>query len=815
MAGFEDALQDLENEQQQSSVFEGALREIEAEQGTWAERAATGVKNFFTGEDRMQGVSSAGTPLADIPEIEGTYPKEPFMASPPFPNYDAMRGKLTPGEKAVPGMFHESMAPALGNPVQEGLLAMERLNLSPDNIEWTDDLDPIVTLPESAGEYAGKQFWLNKPGASMGDAKRFAAEMVPFLGPGGAAGGLIKRGGVRGAIQRGGVVAGGMGGLSMGADKLVGLITDTDIPIDQRRAIFLGALGFTGEVGIGFGEKLFRNVMSKPLLDESGKLTKQGSKIIDKLGIPPEAITKEAQEIFQETTRAAGPKAGRESLTRFANEDVFGRGTSVAAAGRPAPTTSIAPGARSTAESAAAVAEARTLPVPVELTSGQATRAQNLQRGELQAESGMLGDEMQGQAMRRLAGQEEALAASGGAIREGMAGAPVAVRGEGAGVTLQAVQQAEKEAKQAVRAAYRAARDGTNLRIPQAKLEPIFRARDTVKRDFDLGAEGMDPASRAVAEIDAIGSLPDNAWIKMSAMAKWRARLNNRLSAGSKKGEYTPADAAILQMKNAYDDTLAEVINEEIVRRTLGAPSAVRGDVSDINRWMMANNLNRAYAEAFKDDRIIRSWIRGKSDITPEEAASVLLGANKLGVKGTTSSVNTLKKMLGEDSVEYQSLAAEAALQIMTDGTGAFNRSFFIRNWNQLKNRNQSLVEALFSKDQVKALNQLASVSKNTLYDPVRNAMNPSGTAITMMNFLNRSFGPSGRLIDAIIAKPVEGVQKAYAKREVQDSLMGLMPVDRLFPAGGPVVSGAAGAGSAPSASDPVAAERLRRGIPE
>lgn len=810
---FQQAFSDVIDQQ---SADEQVTQIFDEEQGGWAERKLSGAIDFVTGRDRLQGYTRDGVLLKDIPEIHSLDPT-PTIVMPDDLAEERRREtrmRRSPEDAtAVPPGIHESMALGLGNPVHEALIAAERMDLAPEDFEWTEDFDVIVTLPEDAGRHAGKQFFLNKPGASMGDARRMMAETLPFMVAGGGATAATGKMGLP-LLGRAAGVAGAFGGLSMAADKLVGLVTDEDIDIDQRRAIFLGALGFTGEVGIALGEKLFRRLMAKPLLTEGGKLTKTGKKLVDKLGIPPEAITPETQAIFREATRAEGRQAGRQALTEAAETDVFARGRPITPA-EPSPAP-VGPypdaGVRTPAEAAAAVAQAESLSSPVELTAGQATRGRRTQARELQAEAGILGDELQNEAVTRLAQQDRNLAQSASDLRTRWTGQENAVRGDAIQLPLEATREIERQHKNAVRAAYKAAREGSNLRISNAQLDDIYAAGDRVKADFDLGMEGMDAARRAVAELDRFAGLPDNAWIKLGAMADWRKRINNRLSPGIKRGEATPSDAALLQLKAAYDDTVWKIIDDEMLRRTLGTKSQVRGQVEDLQKWMAANDLRKSYAQRFEDDQVIRKWI--KDNPTPEEAAAMLLGANKLGVRqGTTKTLKKLEGLLGRGSPQYQSLVAEAALQLMTDGTGKFNKAMFVRNLKTLQNKNNSLAKALFNTEQLRALNTLANVAKNTQYDPVKNALNPSGSGLFVVNAFQRAFGPAGRLIDAIISKPVRGTQRAMQQAEAKEFLSGQMPVESLFPLGGPTAQGVAGSVATAPSADPVRTQRMKERV--
>jgi len=689
-----------------------------------------GARELITGESRMQGQTAGGVPYADIPELSSINPN----------TVGASAGGMMPLNPAniptsgstIPAGFSASLNTAQGNPMTQAAIIKSRLNVPDSAIEFTPDLDVIVTFPQDYQDpsVAGQSFWANEPGISSQDFQDLGHDAIAYgsaLLPGQKVASPIARGVVTGLSE---------GAVSAGMDIAADAMTKENIPIDKTRAAIMTGLGLAGDVALPVAGRLLDRIFAKPLFDDAGVITAEGRKAFEKIGVDPDVVTPDM---------AAGWRAssgGTEADSR--------------------------------------VLEAGALPTPVQLSEGQATRDLAAQRIEQQAQSGILGDEAQAEAQDFLNRQQQALAESGEQIRADIAGQDVNVRGEGVALTREQVRKAEKKARNNVRDAYKAARLTNDMQIPANDIMgPIRELLPELKREFNPRNPDMANANIAMEELDTTITMlrngqVKNPYIKMGALSDWRKQINGLLSAEYKnRGEANASDVVLLRLKRQYDNSLDELISGEMERLTKGQASTIKGSkdpLSDLSAWMSANKMRTAYGQQFKDDTMVRNFY--SKDVDAETAANKILGAGKLGVAGTSNTVNRIADIIGRDSAGFKALQGEAALQIMMDGAGNFNPTIMRKNLDRLKNKNPATYKALFNARQRRTLESLANVAKNTAYDKTTNALNPSGSgAAAILGAMRRNFGPVWQGIEAV-TKTAGGsnVSRSYGKTSASDS---------------------------------------------
>jgi hypothetical protein len=453
-----------------------------------------------------------------------------------------------------------------------------------------------------------------------------------------------------------------------------------------------------------------------------------------------------------------------------------------------------------TAETAAATAMSRNLPVPVPMTRGAATGDVRQQLFEDMASKGVYGDTAQNFMRGQRGATQEALGENLNSLLEKL-------RPEGAPIQRGAGGAAAQESLLAQRTAERAR---ANELFSQARATPAVIAPDAALDVADAmrGAfrERFSPrtaptVAALLGDFDRVASSGD-----IRAMMEWRAQTSG-LRTGAPTVDSTAAGAVI----ERFDEKMAEAIDRALLS---GDPEAVANwgqaiaNYADFaSTWKSKGGiLNMLTEEVTRDGgRVLR--------IAPEQAADVVFGATASGLAAKTGlprDLITLQRKLDPD--QWNQLRQEAFIRLMETATGGFRGGSseisgvgFKKAWDGLRGRNMGVVNGLFSKEEQKLIQQFADVAAKAT-NTAANTSNSAAAAGGIIQLLASSLGGTG-IAQFLVRVPVaRGLREAYGGARAAASTQRGMPTIST-----PVTRGGAGLGGAAGTSEDVQNEAQQR----
>lgn len=384
---------------------------------------------------------------------------------------------------------------------------------------------------------------------------------------------------------------------------------------------------------------------------------------------------------------------------------------------------------------AASMAEARTLPVPLRMSQGQATLDPAQQMLESQMLKGEFGPGAQ-QVVRNVADEQQAgMAANLQAIQARIGGGTANVAEAKQGVT--ALQQRLAEMQQTA----------------QANKSGFYRAAEGAGREATVSARNVRSAGEeAMAVLRQEGfdqfSSPNTVRILEDVSIRGgRTTLNvsdvfrsiKRLTA-LQKGVPTPDSAAAGVAKARIQQWLDDAITNDLIQ----------GDTQAVNAWRQANAGNRLYMGTFKSGDIVSKLVERSRDgqnalkLDVNGAANLLFGASKTGFvnkSGMARDIVKIRDLLGPTSPEWRALKEEAFMRFANAGQGAqtptgtqFSGGNFMKAFEGAMRDSPEVMRSLFTRDELNLIAQFGRVARR-LTTPVEGGKNfsNSGASITSM----------------------------------------------------------------------------------
>lgn len=563
---------------------------------------------------------------------------------------------------------------------------------------FPDKRDPygniIVTAPD------GKEYYLNKPGASMADARDLA---VQTLGIGGAAAGGAKIGqailGGVGRVAGAGIGAGvGQAGLDLATNAAGG-----KQPFEPQRYLEAGVMGLLGEGGAMAVSPLFRkavDVMIRPgMVDGAGNLTAAGAKAMTDAGIDPATATAEV----------------RQALARLVNKT-----------DDPA--------------LAARLAQAQGLPVPVNLSRGDVSRLPTSQGVEDAMLKGQMGQEAMFQARGFRQTQQEQLQANVPAIQERIGGGNVPTPGAGMAMVQDNLANQANAAKAGISQAYDAAREASPAFLGQQNVASLAGRFSNLANKEYMGA--VPKAARAADDLAAVAQSAKGGKVDVTELEAWRRRVSKLRGATTDPAE----GKALKEMVDGYDAFVDNAIDNALVM----------GDETTLKLWRKAVSLRSNFGRKFQSDALVSKIMEKAPDgsntlaLTPQESLNVVFTANGMGQKGSLQAVQKLRGLLGSDSREWGALKEEGFLRLLANQDAGGPRSFglqrdfsgerFARNFDAAMKASPDLMRTLYSPQDLALMRQFRDVSLLAT-SRVPGALNESGTAGRGFLILRSLFG--------------------------------------------------------------------------
>ena len=387
-----------------------------------------------------------------------------------------------------------------------------------------------------------------------------------------------------------------------------------------------------------------------------------------------------------------------------------------------------------------AVAEARTLPVPVPLRQGQATLNPQQQMWESEALKGSYGTLAQTRLAASDVAQQEALRANAGAIQTRLGGGRSFVREAKQGVS--AVQQRlaamrdtaqrnasrfydvarEQGAGATLSARNMRAAGQTAAQALRAEGHDVYSAPNTFRIIQDLSTRG---GRTQMTVNDAFNSLR-----RLTALQK-----------GTPTPDSNAAGIAKARLQSWLDDAIAGDL--------------IQGDEASIRLWRQANNGYRQYMQTFKAGDVVEQLVArtpgggGALKLDVNGASNVLFGLSKTGFvnkSGMARDVAKIRDLLGPNSQEWRALKEEAFMRFVRAGQGAntptgrdFSGGNFAKAWENALAESPEVIRQLFSREEVSLINQFARVA-NRVTTPVKGGQNFSNTSAALTQTVRKMF---------------------------------------------------------------------------
>ena len=380
--------------------------------------------------------------------------------------------------------------------------------------------------------------------------------------------------------------------------------------------------------------------------------------------------------------------------------------------------------------------------------------------------------------------QGESVRAAG----RGIAGNVYETPNQAGAVVQEGLSNRASEAQSGVTAAYDAATAfNSTLRadgvasMPAAVLggvgsdgKVIFDASVRQLREINpRGFNGTYPqTSAALTSIENLSSIGSKNGLPFEQLEFMRRSINDAI--GSAQG---PDKRSAVQVKRAFDKYMDDAVDAALFD----------GDAAFLTAYKNARGLSADFSNNFRANRLFEKII--ERDASPEQTLEYILGAVKIGnTDRTRQIIPQLKRALGEDSLEWAALQEAAIKRVMAQTDKTYNPKVLMDNLDEmLRGRNQTVVEELFTADQVSRLHRFRGVVAK-LVPPV-GAINHSGTAYEIRrqlgNEASRIFDfPGSRTLQAVFSKYLPDRDLARANRAISGRAAGAdpsaVPVDQL-----------------------------------
>lgn len=534
------------------------------------------------------------------------------------------------------------------------------------------------------------------------------------------------------ATAGGGLIGGGLH-LGRGAMSLVERLLPNAGRIGQAAAVGAGfgaAAGFgSGEggfedraksavVGAGLGAGFGAGVEAlNPVLSRFVQAIRGRPRLVDPTG----SLTPEGQQ----AARNAGLDPGQASQ---ALQREFGLAAEQAL--RPA--------------QAVPVAEAQSLPVPVNLRRGQVTLDPDQQMFETQAAKGVYG-QLAGETIRGSdEAQQAALRGNIPAIATRVGGGQVQELGQGVAQAQRVLATAEQASRARVRQLYESARatNGDAFILGRNVGESLVGIRQGLEAEgFTAAAAGrvhniINGAAEDLARVaDDVGREPN---ISVGNLFGVRQQLS-ALSRSSDQVEATAAGHA----KRALDNWLNTALDEDLIQ----------GDRAVVELWRRAILGRREHARHFQAGDFVEKLTArardgsGELKLDPQAAVNLIFGRSETGFtsqSGMVRGLTRLRNQLGENSQAWRALKEEAFLRFARSGEGAttptgrdFSGANFAKAWESALAKSPGTMRLLFTNEERNLISQFARVARRVTTN-VRGGANSSNTSAGVAQIVRR-----------------------------------------------------------------------------
>lgn len=540
------------------------------------------------------------------------------------------------------------------------------------------------------------QAYVNKPGMSAQDIGQIAAETLSIYGPAKALG-VGKQGvSMLGNIGRG-MLAGTFGSASrdVGANLTAGRPTlDSfigDKSIDTERALTEGVF----EAGaIGIMDVLA--VVVPPLRN----LLQSGRGIVDKNGNPTADMRSELKELGLDWDQMTDEWRTEIVETAFSNKAFNAR-------------------------EAAVLAEANTLPGPnIPMSRGAVTGDPGTQLREDEIAKGVYGQDAADRMRDFRDGTQEALNENQQALQMQIAGdSELVTRNQGASTAQENLANMRQQEKMKADRLYDEARTtGDNARLipgedvvdmslpgtitPASLQTLLINVRRSLDDRFTISDLAGSPKD-LLGDLESFAADPNTSLTKLF---NWRQKLNQATPG-------TPDYRARQVLGDQYDDFIDNAFKNDLLS----------GDPQAVQMWKNASSNYKEFADRWMRKDMLDDLTRprkgqGRGDdveleleVSSADAANFIFGASNLGFmnkRNLQRDILKMKKIMPGD--DFDLLRQELFMRIMDAGRSGGNQvsgAKLATSVNKVMRENTAVLNAMFTGDEVKMLNQFTRVA--------------------------------------------------------------------------------------------------------
>lgn len=513
--------------------------------------------------------------------------------------------------------------------------------------------------------------------------------------------------------------------------------------------------GALGQKAFQFLSFLKRAYLTRPpaVMDQYGNFTPSILKMINDLGLDPSEVS--------------------QTLARNIAKEVD---------------TALEPGA------VASVAAAQSLPVPVNLTRGDASGVAGQQLIEDQMLKGGFGENAGRTMQTNRDLQQVQLRGNIDEIQGSLGGPAVTAQGQGGAAAQEVLGNLRASESAVADDLYTAARRTGAAYLdtgPGSISDELAAAVRGTLRDFPADQAPGTHARVAdmMAALDESGSVADLLTIR-------RQLVNTGV-----KG--TPDSAAAGQINQVLDSYLEKAVDDVLMSGDEAAISAtmkaIRNYKQFASRWKRPGGILPKLTERVEADGSMRF------KLAPEAVTNYLFGSSGSGLASKAAlarDMQTLKNNLPKE--QFDMLRQEAFLMISrgaqqgVDNTGntAVSGAMFQKAWNKMRDQNPELLNTLFTKDERRLIGQFASVAARVT-GGAKNTSNSATSASNMIGKLGLMLGNSTMLKWASRMPIVNGLRNSMYGSTAAENAFKLPIVRKANPMaiGGGAASASSGEG--------------------
>ncbi len=534
-------------------------------------------------------------------------------------------------------------------------------------------------------EWNGKDYYINRPGASSSDAYKLLADTAAFY-PAARISATMAN-----LWARAGLAIPAFFTTSVGQD-LAAQGLGSDQPVDLERATFASAGGVVGEFLAPTVLKLWRSLFSSRQFYRGGKLTPQGEAAAKQAGLNPDDMGSAEAQIFGSNLRYAADRYGAEAPNVAAGRTQSGE-------------------------------------FGVKLSKGQRTQDPAQLRRESLASQGASTDEAQ--AAMRNADLEQQLALARAADDIGEELNPQATMGSSRDAA-EALQQRTRSQYEDVRKgasdAYNKVEAATNQ--PSFQKQSVIDMRNQMTKKFreDFGfSYSADLQPRVAKVIKRLRQfVPErvrrrNFPFYLGELERLRRSINKQID-----GAPNQERVMLTSLKRDFDSWMDTAIEKAMVD----------GDTAVIDQLKKARGLWSNYRQTFgvnaKTGDAGGKFVQKILDpqTAPEEVVKGIFGVTRAYPSNSPRIIAKLKQALGEGGMAevremgWTTIVDKAISDSVQGGSRKLSPQKFVTAFQKAMKENLTAMKQLYSETELQKMRRFASLAERT----IRPTTNPSGT---------------------------------------------------------------------------------------